>query len=118
MEVFASLIEIELHMRTITGGKCEPYDAGVEIWKIAMSEVESSPDIMHPFWLIWGSLTDWVEIRPAEKIEAENAMVRASSEWLNLDHRNPVAIKAYCDRYTMKWGIRNLDSEFDKLDHT
>ena len=99
MEISLSLIEIESHMRTITGGTCEPYEAGLEIWKIAMSEVESSPDIMHPFWLIWGSLTDWVENRPAEKIDAESAMVRASLEWLDLNHRNPVAIKAYCDRW-------------------
>lgn len=99
MEISASLIDIESQMRRIIGGACPPYGAGLEIWKIAMSEVEMSPDIMRPFWLIWGSLTDWVEKRPAEKYDAESAMVRASSEWLHLDHRNPRAIKEYCDRW-------------------
>ena len=99
MEISASLIDIESHMRRIIKGACPPYDAGLEIWKIAMSEVEMYPDIMHPFWLIWGSLTDWVENRPEELHNAESAMVRASSEWLYLDHRNPKSIQEYCDRW-------------------
>jgi hypothetical protein len=38
----------------------------------------------HGLWLMWGSLTDWVENRPSETPEAEEAMRRAASEWLTL----------------------------------
>ena len=35
-------------------------------------------------WALWGGLTDWVEVKPQETAEAENAMVEAAKQWLAL----------------------------------
>jgi hypothetical protein len=34
--------------------------------------------------LIWGELTDWVELRPAETGQAETHMITAAREWLTV----------------------------------
>ncbi len=89
------LRDIEAHMRAMLNGDSPPYDAGIAIWAKAMSATNS--DVLHAMWLIWGSLTDWVENRPAETQEAEAAMLRAAGEWLAL--AEPSSRKAYLDRW-------------------
>ncbi|MGW4553050.1 hypothetical protein ACWEP2_13720 [Streptomyces sp. NPDC004279] len=39
------------------------------------------------YWLasIWGELTDWVELRPAEADQAEAHMISAAREWLTVE---------------------------------
>jgi hypothetical protein len=94
-----ALKEIENEMRRMLNGECAPYDAAWAIWRKAFSLATESPEIMHPFWLIWGSLTDWVETRPAETPRAESEMLRASREWLALEHEDAKCRKAYLDRW-------------------
>ena len=98
-EVAEGLRCIENEMRRMLDGHLPPYDAAWNIWAKAMSLVAESPSVMHPFWLIWGSLTDWVENRPEEKPQAELKMRQAATEWLELDHDNASDEKAYLDRW-------------------
>lgn len=98
-KVTKGLLQIEHEMRSLVAGQSPPYDAALSIWGKAMSLVSSSPDVMHPFWLVLGSLTDWVENRPDEKQQAESKMRQAAIEWLELNRDNVAEVKAYCDRW-------------------
>ena len=93
-------------------GQTEPYAAGWNIWGIAMANVGRSPDTLHPLWLIWGALTDWVENRPEEKSKAETEMLRASREWLSLNRSDQKARTAYFDRWVYEeMGYKRKDEE-------
>jgi hypothetical protein len=93
-----ALRRIEDQMRQMIDGEVTPNDAGWAIWGTAMSVV-TSPELMHPLWLIWGALTDWVELRPEESAQAEETMVRAAKEWLSIPSTQLDARKAYLDRW-------------------
>jgi hypothetical protein len=88
---------IEQAMRAIASHDGSPYRAGLDIWSTAMGHAGST-EWMWPTWLLWGALTDWVEVRPEEKDQAEHAMRRAAREWLSLPaHAEPR--RAYFDRW-------------------
>lgn len=97
-EVTEGLLQIESEMRRMLDGSLPPYDAAWNIWGKAMSMVSASPNVMHPLWLIWGSLTDWIENCPEETPQAESKMRQAAKEWLELNH-NDEEEKAYLDRW-------------------
>jgi hypothetical protein len=94
----SALSAIEADMHRMVAGGAVPYDCARNIWSTAMS-VTTSPEVMHPMWLIWGALTDWVENRPEEIRQAECAMLRAANEWLAIDRDDHVQRKAYLDRW-------------------
>ncbi|MGN6546356.1 MAG: hypothetical protein ACTHK7_14985 [Aureliella sp.] len=98
-EVGRGLSEIENQMRSLLDAQSPPYDAAWNIWRTAMSLTPMSPSVMHPFWLIWGALTDWVENRPDERAQAESKMRQAAREWLELNRDDAAEVKAYCDRW-------------------
>lgn len=104
------LAEIEAEMRRLVAGESVPYDCATNIWSKSMSLAGLSPDLMHPLWLIWGALTDWVEQRPSEEEMAEAAMLRAAREWLAVDIDDDAARKAYLDR----WVFEELGYEPEK----
>jgi hypothetical protein len=90
---------IEHEMRRMLSGQADPYSAGLIIWEIALAQSSCSPETLHPLWLIWGALTDWVENRPQERANAEAELLRASREWLAIDTSDPAAKRAYLDRW-------------------
>jgi hypothetical protein len=96
--ISTALADIENEMRRMVAGETEPYASGLKILGTAMS-VTDSPDLMHPLWLIWGSLTDWVENRPEEQDAAEAAMLRASREWLAIAASDERSKVSYLDRW-------------------
>ena len=49
-----------------------------------MLHARGADEVLWPTWLLWGALTDWIEVRPAETDRAELAMRRAAREWLSL----------------------------------
>jgi hypothetical protein len=98
VEESKALKKIEDQMRRMIEGEAKPYDAGLVIWGTAMS-VPTSPDLLHPLWLIWGALTDWAERQPEETIEAEAKMMRAAKEWLSLGSTGLHSRKTYLDRW-------------------
>jgi len=55
-------------------------------------------DHLHALWLLWGSLTDWVQSKPHETPEAEAAMRRAAREWLEVS-RDKLRWRRYFDRW-------------------
>jgi hypothetical protein len=89
---------IETLMRLIVARRGSAFRAGRRIWATAMHHAPESTEIMRPLWLLWGSLTDWVEVKAAETDQAESAMRRAAQEWLALTD-NAEAQRAYFDRW-------------------
>jgi hypothetical protein len=51
--------------------------------------VAPDPEHCKALWLLWGALTDWVEMKPEEIVEAEQTMRRAASEWLEVADEEP-----------------------------
>jgi hypothetical protein len=94
-----ALALIERWMSKMLQGQLEPYDWGSKIWSMAFGKASESPDTMWPLWLIWGALTDWVELRPTEKSAAEQEMLRAAREWLALSQGDHAARDSYLDRW-------------------
>ena len=85
-------------MRLIVSRDRPPYRAGRRIWGTALAHASASDEVMWPTWLLWGALTDWVEVKPAETEQAESAMRRAAREWLSLPD-TAEAQRAYFDRW-------------------
>jgi hypothetical protein len=90
--------QVEKAMRLIVSRDGSPYRAGRRVWATAMGHATQSEEVMWPLWLLWGALTDWVEVKPAETREAESAMRRAAREWLALPD-DVDAQRAYFDRW-------------------
>ena len=93
-----ALAAIQDDMRKIVADEDDPYEAGSRIYSTAMSAVGDPDDVMHPTWLAWGALTDWVEMKPEEAPEAHAAMRRAAHEWLSLGD-DSASRHAYFDRW-------------------
>lgn len=93
-------------MRVIALRDRTPYRAGWRIWGTAMGHASESDQIMWPTWLLWGALTDWWEVKPAEAERAESAMRRAAREWLSLPD-DAEARRQYFER----WLYQELGSE-------
>ena len=54
-------------------------------------------DFAGSMYVLWGELTDWVELKPDEQGRAETEMVRAAREWLALDRRDSKGVARYFD---------------------
>jgi hypothetical protein len=94
---------IDAQLRSIVAGEVDAYSAGWNVWKTAFALAPESPELMWPLWLIWGALTDLIEVKPEEKTEAVIVMRRAASEWLALDG-DPRSRIAYLDRWVLETG--------------
>ena len=70
--------------------------AAIEAMAI-VSPGELSDEETWAHWLIWGCLTDWIEVRPAEVEEASAAIVDAARSWLATEG-DPVAVSTFYDR--------------------
>ncbi|MEV1321216.1 hypothetical protein AB0J14_34660 [Micromonospora arborensis] len=74
----------------------DPYEVALDIHGVsahASLEVEPAGFV----WLIWGDLTDRVELNPDGHEQAAAEMVRAAREWLSLDLANREAMARYLD---------------------
>jgi hypothetical protein len=67
-------------------------------WKQLDVHQKRLNDQLHGLWLLWGSLTDWVENKPDEAAEAEEIMRRAATEWLIVAD-DETRWRAYFDRW-------------------
>jgi hypothetical protein len=96
---------IRSQLRTLCSGigmgTLDPYVAAREMWALAMRNAPrpdgSADDEAWAHWLIWGALTDRIEVRPAERTQAEVAIVAAAREWLAVE-AVPEARLAFFDR--------------------
>ena len=98
-DITTALDAIQAEMCKMLAAEESPYDGGRNIWGIAMSHSSTSPEVMHPLWLIWGALTDWVENKPDEKAQAEKEMLRAAREWLSLEPKDSSTMVVYLERW-------------------
>lgn len=83
---------------TAEGGR---YEIGQRIWSLSMGRAADDPSgdwIYYPSWLLWGALTDQVELKPAETEAAEADMLDAAREFLEVNGEPP-AERAYFDRW-------------------
>ncbi|MEU4092057.1 hypothetical protein [Streptomyces sp. NPDC026673] len=84
----------------------DPYATALYVMG-ATSEVDvfSTYDHAGGVYVIWGALTDWVELRPHEENLAVQHMVAAAREWLVLDHHDDAAVRRYLDHWHEILGI-------------
>jgi hypothetical protein len=92
------LIYINEQFQKMISGEIETYEAGRNIWVKALSLANDSENTMWAFWLMWGALTDWAEEEGEGILEAEEAMLRAAKEWLELEN-NEEQREAYFQRW-------------------
>lgn len=69
-------------LRRLAAGDDQPYNLGLDIWQLSLGHAEDW--IFWPLWLLWGALTDWVENKPTEATQAEEAMVEAAKAFLQI----------------------------------
>ncbi|WP_063827573.1 hypothetical protein [Streptomyces qaidamensis] len=77
-----------------------PYEQALEILGLASggAPVGNGDEALCSLALIWGELTDRVELRPEETDQAETYMVTAAREWLIVEG-DRVAEAEYLDRW-------------------
>ncbi|MFJ7949822.1 hypothetical protein ACIQ6K_40585 [Streptomyces sp. NPDC096354] len=93
-------VAVRTQAAAMLDGDASPYDLALEIWRLAMGEWpgldgDESRISLH---LIWGALTDWVELRPTETDQAEAHMATAAREWLTIEG-DQQAEAEYFDRW-------------------
>jgi hypothetical protein len=95
---------VSTEARHLVAGRGRAYDAGKRLWTLGVEHAatEDLRSISWPLWLIWGSLTDWVDgprgREPGAETAASEAMRRAASEWLAVAKDEP-ARTAYFARW-------------------
>ncbi|WP_431780472.1 hypothetical protein [Streptomyces chumphonensis] len=77
-----------------------PYEQALEILGLVSggAPVDNGDEALYSLALIWGELTDRVELRPEETDQAEMHMVTAAREWLAAEG-DRVAEAQYLDRW-------------------
>ncbi|GAA2723158.1 MULTISPECIES: hypothetical protein [Streptomyces] len=93
--------EVRGYARAMLSGSMQPYDAALEIWGRSGRQWpgDDGDEACYSLQLIWGALTDLVEIEPAgEKARIEAQMVEAAREWLTVE-----GDKSAEDRYFDRW---------------
>lgn len=82
--------EVSAKAQSLVDGSGSPYDVGIQLWSQGMTgnRDDDLRDVSWPLWLIWGTLTDWIDgpkgEEPGAVDEARAAMKRAPEEWLVL----------------------------------
>lgn len=77
-----------------------PYEPALEIMGLASGghPVDEADEVGNWLVPIWGELTDWAELRPAEVRQAEAHMVMAAREWLTVEGDQEAEAR-YFDRW-------------------
>jgi hypothetical protein len=93
-------VAVRAQAAAMLDGDASPYDLALEIWHLAMGEWPGpdGDEACISLHLIWGALTDWVELRPTETDQAEAHMVTAAREWLTIEG-DQQAEAEYFDRW-------------------
>jgi hypothetical protein len=94
---------------SIASGAEPPYETGMKMWETAMGAVgPKGPEgaQCHGLWLLWGALTDWVQLHSDERDAAERVMRRAAGEWLEVPDE-----EAAIDAYFARWLQSELPQE-------
>jgi hypothetical protein len=85
----------------LVAGTLDPYEAARKMHGVGMRNARLADGRADyeawAHWLIWGALTDWIENRPEEQPQAEEAIIDAARDWLAVED-DPEATLAYFDR--------------------
>lgn len=75
---------VRSYVQSILSGSLPPYDGALQIFGSSGREwpAVDGDEARTPLMLIWGALTDWIELRPDETAAAESEMIAAAHEWL------------------------------------
>jgi hypothetical protein len=65
----------------------DPYDVGLQFISHTVN-VLTTGEYAGNMCALWGALTDWVELKPAEQDRARAEMIRAARDWLTLNPRD------------------------------
>ncbi|MET8782297.1 hypothetical protein [Streptomyces sp. NPDC004589] len=78
---------VRARVAAMLNNDASPYDPALEILGLASGglPVDDGDEACHSLALIWGELTDRVELRSAETDQAENLMIAAAREWLTVE---------------------------------
>ena len=90
--------EIKRLIAAVAGSQVNTYDRASEVWTYSMGATTGSDWIYHPLWLLWGVLTDWVEVKPEETDEAEATMREAAQAFLPIAADDD-ALEHYFDQW-------------------
>ncbi|WP_369254729.1 hypothetical protein [Streptomyces sp. R35] len=91
---------VRAHAAAMLNGNASPYDAALEIWGLACRAWpgDDGDEACYSLQLVWGALTDWVELRSAETDQAEMHMITAAREWLTIEGDREAEAR-YFDRW-------------------
>ncbi len=99
-EVWPAYLE---HTRVLAGQLLQaddPYELGLQFMGDTIEVITSGEyEYAVSMYTLWGDLTDWVELKPAEDDLAKAEMVRAAREWLALNPRDSDAVRRYFDHW-------------------
>ncbi|MFE2302624.1 hypothetical protein ACFXAW_31065 [Streptomyces sp. NPDC059445] len=102
---------VRAHVATMLNGDDSPYESAWEIWGLAGRTWpgDDGDEACYSLQLIWGALTDWVELRPAEAAQAESHMITAAREWVSIEGDREAEAR-YFDRWVHDiLGYKRLD---------
>ncbi|MFJ9831750.1 hypothetical protein ACIRU2_10175 [Streptomyces sp. NPDC101169] len=72
---------------TMLNSDASPYEPALEVLGLASGgmPVDHGDEACHSLALIWGELTDWFELRPAETDQSKAHMITAAREWVAVE---------------------------------
>ncbi|MFE0732429.1 hypothetical protein ACFW2X_30115 [Streptomyces antibioticus] len=76
----------------------DPYDTALYVMGASL-DVFTTYEHAGGVYVVWGALTDWVELKPHEEALAKKHMVAAAREWLALDPHDDDAVRRYLARW-------------------
>ncbi|MGW5586940.1 hypothetical protein [Streptomyces sp. NPDC003857] len=78
---------VRARLAVMLNSDASPYEPALEVLGLASGgmPVDDGDEACNSLTLIWGELTDWVELRPSETDQAETHMVTAAREWLTVE---------------------------------
>jgi hypothetical protein len=98
-----AMSELRSLCRSAIDGDVPPYEAAHAMWALGMANVPTGDpvegvgdEVAWAHWLIWGALTDWIELRPEETAEVDLLILEIARGWLDVE-ADPVARSTYLD---------------------
>ena len=81
----------------VARSEANTYDRASDVWSYSLGAI-AEEWVYHPLWLLWGALTDWVEVKPEETEQAEVVMREAARQFLPIADDDD-ALRLYFDRW-------------------
>ncbi|MET9881339.1 hypothetical protein ABZZ36_43240 [Actinacidiphila glaucinigra] len=93
-EIVSACLEHTRHLADQVIHGDDPHETASYIMG-ALLDVFATYDHAGGVYVVWGALTDWIELKPQEEALAKRHMVAAAREWLALDPHDDDAVRRY-----------------------